>query len=696
MGLFSTEGLSNQRPQIPTTHIQEESPTSVEEHTIIMPAPRVDDEAPPTDLTNDHPRNNVTGSSRSSSTHNVGSATAPVNEKGTTSYEGDGGRRQSTLGALLTNPLAGLTRDELLADVDSFVEQRGMPEYRDVFRQGALVAQVNNQDGAFEHIQDVSEEDKNVLRRELTHRWSQPFKLYFLCTLCAGSAIVQGMDQSAVNGAQYFYYQELNLTDPLLQGLVNGAPYLCSAVIGCWTNPFLNHWFGRRGTIFISCLLSVITGLWMAAADSWYNLLVARFFLGFAIGAKSSTTPVYSAECTPKTIRGALTMQWQMWTAFGIALGTIVGVAFSNVTIFGENTQWRWMMASTSVPPLIVMGQVYLCPESPRWLMEKGRYADAFKSMSTLRYTPVQAARDMYYAAKLLEIEQAESSGRSWKEFFTVRRNRRAAQSAWFVMFMQQFCGVNVIVYYSMLMFESAGYDRDQALLGAMGTGLVNWVFAIPAIYTIDTFGRRGLLLVTFPCMAICLYFTAFSFYVTNQEARQAMVISGVFVFMAFYSPGMGPVPFTYSAEAFPLAFRDIGMCSATAVTWGFNFIISFSWPSMQDAWGDTAAFAWYATWNVIGWITTWFFLPETKNLTLEELDNIFNVRNRDHATYYLQKLPWAFKKHIFRQDVAPMAPLYAFDQRSPSEKKYELNQAVHNEGVMAQGQSSTVAPARY
>jgi hypothetical protein len=129
-----------------------------------------------------------------------------------------------------------------------------------------------------------------------------------------------------------------------------------------------------------------------------------------------------------------------MWTAFGIALGTIVGVAFANVTIFGENTQWRWMMASTSVPPLIVMCQVYLCPESPRWLMEKGRYTDAFKSMCHLRYTPVQAARDMYYAAKLLEIEQAESSGRSWKEFFTVRRNRRAAQSAWFVMFMQQFC----------------------------------------------------------------------------------------------------------------------------------------------------------------------------------------------------------------------------------------------------------------
>lgn len=182
---------------------------------------------------------------------------------------------------------------------------------------------------------------------------------------------------------------------------------------------------------------------------SWYNLLIARFALGFAVGAKSSTTPVYSAESTPKSIRGALTMMWQMWTAFGIALGTVVGVAFANTTTFGENTQWRWIMGSTSIPPLIVMLQVYFCPESPRWYMEKGRYQEAFNSMSRLRFTKLQAARDMYYAHKLLQIESSEREGRNWKEFFTVRRNRRAAQSSWFVMFMQQFCGVNVLVYYS-------------------------------------------------------------------------------------------------------------------------------------------------------------------------------------------------------------------------------------------------------
>lgn len=416
-----------------------------------MPPPRVDDEAPHTDVTNDNPRNLVRGdsSSRSSSTHHGGSAPTVTDKGGYTSTGHNGGysdgKRPQTVGALVNNPLAGLSEQEILADVDTFLEERGLQEHREAFQRGALVAQVQNQPGAFENIAMLSEEEKDILRREQTHRWSQPFMLYFLCTLCAGSAIVQGMDQSAVNGAQVFYFAEFGLDDveedpslELIQGLLNGAPYLCSAVIGCWTNPILNHFLGRRGTIFVSCGMSVITGIWMAAANNWGNLLAARLFLGFAIGAKSSTTPVYSAESTPKTIRGALTMMWQMWTAFGIALGTIVGVAFANVTVFGENTQWRWIMASTSIPPLIVMLQVYFCPESPRWYMEKGRYNDAFKSVCRLRFTHVQAARDMFYAYKLLQIEAAERQGHKWTDFFTVRRNRRAAQSSWFVMFMQQ------------------------------------------------------------------------------------------------------------------------------------------------------------------------------------------------------------------------------------------------------------------
>lgn len=102
------------------------------------------------------------------------------------------------------------------------------------------------------------------------------------------------------------------MTNRWRQGLVNGAPYLCSALIGCWTTKPLNHYFGRRGCIFICCFISFASSFWMAAAHTWWNLLLGRFLLGFAVGAKSTTTPVYGAECSPAIIRGALVMMWQV------------------------------------------------------------------------------------------------------------------------------------------------------------------------------------------------------------------------------------------------------------------------------------------------------------------------------------------------------------------------------------------------
>jgi len=593
-----------------------------------------------------------------------------------------GGGRKASVAAKLRNPLAGFTEEQVLADVETWCTEKGLTQDLDSFRKGALIARVGQRDDGYEYVNILSEEEKGWLRHETTHRWSQPFMLYFLVVLCAGSAIVQGMDQTAVNGAQIFYFEEFGINDVWLQGLLNGAPYLCSAAIGCWSNAPLNKYFGRRGTIFISCIISFITGIWMAAADSWYNLLIARFFLGFAVGAKSSTTPVYAAESAPKNIRGALTMMWQMWTAFGIMLGFIVSVAFQNVTFLGRLSPWRWMLGSTSIPPFIVCIQVYFCPESPRWYMEKGRFEKAFESLCRLRKHKIQAARDMYYAYKLLEVEAAERVGRNpWKEFFGVRRNRRAAQSAFFVMFMQQFCGVNVIAYYSSSIFRQAGFSTSEALLTSMGTGITNFVFAIPAIYTIDTFGRRNLLLTTFPLMGICLLWCGMSFYLPviddgTEEGRPTpqrlgSIAAAIYVFMACYSPGEGPVPFTYSAEAFPLHLRDVGMSFATATCWGFNFILSLTWPALVEAFTEQGAFGWYAAWNFFGWVYCYFLLPETKNLTLEELDTVFDIGNKQFASYYTAKLPWYIQTKVLRRHLPPIPPLYELHDETPVGQDY-------------------------
>ncbi|KZZ96260.1 General substrate transporter [Ascosphaera apis ARSEF 7405] len=135
-----------------------------------------------------------------------------------------------------------------------------------------------------------------------------------------------------------------------------------------------------------------------------------------------------------------------------------------------------------------------------------------------------------------------------------------------------------------------------------------------------------------------------------------------MYLFEVFYSPGEGPVPFTYSAEAFPLHIREVGMSWATAVTWCFNFILSFTWPHLMTAFKVQGAFGWYAAWCLVGWVAVLLFLPETKELTLEELDQVFSVPTWKHARYQLKAFSWQVRTTIFRQKLEPMKPLWELE----------------------------------
>ncbi|KAG7090877.1 hypothetical protein E1B28_009958 [Marasmius oreades] len=575
------------------------------------------------------------------------------------------------LNAKLANPLAGIAHEDLVEQAKLFADRFDLQDLTLELQKGALVAQ---DPAAFEDIALLDEEDKAALRLELTHRWSHPKTLYYLVILCSIAACVQGMDEAVINGANIFFASQFGI-DPnessrnqWIFGLVNSAPYLCCAVLGCWLADPLNRFFGRRGTIFITALVSFITCIWQGLTNTWWHLFIARFVLGIGIGPKSATVPVYAAECAPPTIRGALVMMWQTWTAFGIMLGTAIDLAFFRIPdqsgIHGLN--WRLMLGSAGIPALLLALQVFFCPESPRWYMLKGRYREAFNSLARLRHTKLQAARDIYYIHVLLEAEKDINMHRRNRlfELFTVPRNRRATTASFIVMFMQQFCGINVIAYYSTNIFVQAKFTELQALVASWGFGMINWLFAIPAIYTIDTFGRRNLLLTTFPLMAIFLLMTGFAFWIpfdpnNPHGARIAVVALGIYLFAMAYSPGEGPVPFTYSAEAFPLYVRDIGMSFATAILWFFNFILALTWPRLQGAFKPQGAFGWYAAWNVIGFIAVLFFVPETKALSLEELDQVFSVPTHTHAAYQLKALPHNIKKYIFRMKVKDLPPLY-------------------------------------
>ncbi|CAI7622207.1 unnamed protein product [Penicillium viridicatum] len=572
-------------------------------------------------------------------------------------------RSPGNINAVFENPLVGISREQLFRDVIEFCNKYNLMDHAEVFKKGALISQ---NPASATSLPDLSEEEKEALERERTHRWSQPWQLYFLASMCSLAAAVQGMDETVNNGAQAIYFAEdqLNITSKNIRGLVVGAPYLACAIIGCWLTEPLNRLFARRGTIFISCLIAAVASVWEGVANTWVNLFIARFVLGLGIGSKSSTVPVYAAECSPAPIRGALVMMWQMWTAFGIMLGNIMGVAFMSLD---RDISWRLMLGSTVVLPLIVCAQVYFCPESPRWLIQHGKIQKAYTNFRVLRPTDIQAARDLYYVYVGVELERKINKGKNFFtmfiELFTIPRNRRATLASWIVMFMQQFCGVNVIAYYSTSVFTEASYSLTSALLASMGTGILNWVFALPAFFTIDTWGRRNLLLFTFPFLAITLLWTGFSFWIEEgnktSKKRVAMVTTGMYLFEVFYSPGEGPVPFAYSAECFPLQVRDVGMSWATATTWCFNFILSFTWPNLVDSFKPQGAFGWYAAWCIIGWFLVLLFVPETKSLTLEELDQVFSVSTRKHASYQIKNALWHFRVWILRQRLEPLPRLY-------------------------------------
>ncbi|KAJ7497103.1 hypothetical protein FB451DRAFT_1210063 [Mycena latifolia] len=482
-------------------------------------------------------------------------------------------------------------------------------------------------------------------------------------------------DQTGSNGANLSFPQEFGIDDTgtgptaarnqWIIGVINSAPYMSSALVGCWLTDPLNNYFGRRGAIFFCAIFCTVSVIGSGFTQTWQQLLVCRLLLGLGMGPKASTVPVYAAENTPASIRGGLVMSWQMWTAFGIFLGFT-----ANIILYRVGTiAWRLTLGSAFLPAIPLLIGVYFCPESPRWLMKKGRYHEAYVSFKRLRNTELQAARDLYYVHRQLMEEFAVLRGSTYvsrfTELFTIPRVRRATLASFVVMIAQQVCGINIIAFYSSTIFLQANYSIRDSLLASWGFGLVNFLFAFPAVWTIDTFGRRNLLLFTFPNMAWSLLAAGLCFLIPqSNSARVPLIALFIFIFAAFYSPGEGPVPFTYSAEVFPLTHREMGMSFAVATCLFFASVLGLTFPRILASFGAVGAFGFYAGLNVVAFVMIFLCLPETKQRTLEELDHVFAVPTSKHISYQVNTfLPYFFKRWVFMNKKATLEELYNFEE---------------------------------
>ncbi|KAJ6443394.1 sugar porter (SP) family MFS transporter [Purpureocillium lavendulum] len=565
--------------------------------------------------------------------------------------------------AKIWNPLMGISRENLRSQVNAFCGEYGFTDKQDIFFRGALAAQ-NPHPDAFSSIPELTDDDRYWLQRELTHRWHLPKALYFTISLCSLGSAIQGWDNTGANGANLSFPQEFGIEhNGWLIGVINSGPTLFG-LLSAWAADPVNNLLGRRGTVFATGLFCIFPVLAQAFTQNWQGLLICRLFMGLGMGIKISTIPVFSAEVAPASIRGGLVTSFQMWVSFGMFVGYCFNLAFFRIGPLA----WRFQLAAAFAPAIPVCIFVWFCPESPRWLMKKGRYPESFKSFCRLRNTEMQAARDLYYAHCQVMEERDAFAGvsffhRAW-ELVTVPRLRRAVVASSWIVISQQFSGINIMAFYSSTIFAEAGYSTLNCLLASMGFGIVLFVFAFPAVYTMDTFGRRNLLLVTFPNMAWCLLAAGLCFLMPESSgARIPLIAFFIYLFTAFYGPGIGPLPSIYFSEAFPLSHREIGAGFTICVNNAVGSALGLTFPSLLAKLGATGAFGLYAGLNMLAFFVIFFIIPETMKRTLEELDYIFGVPTRRHVSYQVGTwLPWFIKRYVLFQHSAKLEPLYKLD----------------------------------
>ncbi|KAF4119391.1 Sugar (and other) transporter [Geosmithia morbida] len=602
----------------------------------------------------------------------LGDAHVAHDEKTTSSNDlpvsATGGRRESVAHNIVQNPLTRVSQDEAAAQARAFAESNGLSEHSELFGRAALVARDPDR---FEMLTDLPEDEMTALKYERDHKWHGPWMLWYSISLCAVGAATQGWDQTGSNGANLSFHEEFGIdkpgTDEWIVGAVNAVIFLTAGLIGAFIVDPLNYYLGRRGEIFLTSLCLTATPIGSGFAQSWQGLFAARFVMGIGIGAKNATVPIFSAEMAPARVRGALVMFWQLWVVAGIFLGFCANVIVKDT----GRIAWRLQLGSAFIPSLILGAGIWFCPESPRWLMKHGKIAEGYRSMARLRANPIIGARDYYYSYVIYQEELKEAAGAGYfsrmRDIFTVPRIRRSNYGASTVMIAQQMCGINIMSFYSSSIFQNVGYTATEALYASLGYGAVQVVATIPTLFLIDTKGRRKLCLWTFPFM--CIFLLAGGLSLLNKEGSRAEklgpVVLFVYLFTIAYSLGEGPVAFQYSAEVFPTIQREQGMAWAVCINNTFAGVLSITFPRMQTVMTPTGAFGFYAGLNLIAWFMIFCFVRETKQLTLEELDQVFSIPTKEYIHHELtEEVPYFFNRTILRRKVPKPVPIIAKAER--------------------------------
>ena len=434
-------------------------------------------------------------------------------------------------------------------------------------------------------------------------------KLLFATVVSALGSFLFGFDTAVISGTTKFITDYFHLTDATLGITVSIA--LWGTVIGAISVGKPGDILGRKKLLSICGVLYFISALGCAVASGWYALLVSRFIGGVAIGAASVMAPMYIAEIAPGRLRGRLVAVAQ----FNIVLGILVAF-FSNYLLVGIGpSNWRWMFGVMAIPAAAFFLLLFLVPESPRWLVKKSRVMEA---QSVLEKVGAQNVGTEI--SEIVNSLKEEAGQRATK--LLQKKYGFVIMCAMLLAVFNQLSGINVIMYYAPMIFEKAGASTNAAMLEAVAVGVTNMVFTIIAMFFIDKFGRKTLLLIGAVGMFFSLAGAAFHYYDETIFGSTGVVVF-IVGFIAFFAFSQGAVIWVFLAEIFPNKVRSKGQALGSFTHWIMNAIIGLVFPIALAGVGGGDVFMFFAIMMIPFFFFVWKVMPETKGKSLEELERI-------------------------------------------------------------------------
>lgn len=433
-----------------------------------------------------------------------------------------------------------------------------------------------------------------------------------------------GYDWVVIGGAKLFYECFFEISRlPGLQGLAMG-----SALIGCVIGAAISGWIsdrsGRKVGLMSAAFLFIVSSLGTGMINSLPWFISYRIIGGVGIGLASAIAPVYISEISPAAYRGRLVSLNQMNIVVGILVAQIVNYLIVREVPAGASDEfiraswngqlgWRWMFWVESAPALIFMVLLIFIPESPRWLMRNKRWEKADWVLQMIGGEEYSMKRRSEIAASF-----SESDARVRIRSLFEKGLRPVLVVGVILAVFQQWCGINVIYNYAEELFSAADYGVSEILLNIIVTGIVSLVFCLLAIWTVDRWGRRKLML--FGSLGLAILYSVLGIsYIINLEGSAVLLI--ILLSIAVYSMTLAPITWVVLSEIFPNRVRAIAMASATTMLWIASSVRVVTVPSINRALSAHGTFWLFAGICLAGFLFIYYRLPETKGKTLEEIE---------------------------------------------------------------------------